>query len=195
MRSEVRKSSAGSTARVGGGMRAETAAESWLRVFELLHGRKLRVLHIGNIANNGYLVAKFLRRVGVEADVLSYDYYHVMGTPEWEELLVRHDYGDDNRPQFSSKDVRDYQRPRWFVAGPLILCIGYLLAFRDGDRKRCKEFWRQLQRAQRGQTVANVNINAILARKSSANFSEWRSEERRVGKECRSRLAVRCGKK
>ena len=60
-------------------MRAETKYEHWLHAFEASHGRKLRVLHIGNIANNGYLVAKLLRRAGIEADVLSYDYYHVMG--------------------------------------------------------------------------------------------------------------------
>lgn len=178
MGSEARTLWDGSTAQVGQvgrDTRARTAAESWLGLFEKLHRRKLRVLHIGNIANNGYLVAKFLRRAGVDTDVLSYDYYHVMGTPEWEEVLVRHDYGDDNRPQFSNRDVGDYERPRWFVAGPLFLCIGYLLAFRGGDRRRCKEFWRQLQRAQRGQTTRNVNIDAILVRKHPATFSEWLS--------------------
>src|SRR5437870_3319428 len=64
--------------------------QDWVRSFELRNGRKLRVLHVGNIANNAYLNAKFLRRAGVEADVLAYNYYHVMGTPEWEELSIVH---------------------------------------------------------------------------------------------------------
>ena len=59
----------------------------WLRDFEARNGRKLRVLHVGNVNNNAYLAAKFLRRVGVNADVLCPNYYHIMATPEWEELI------------------------------------------------------------------------------------------------------------
>jgi glycosyltransferase involved in cell wall biosynthesis len=44
----------------------------------------LRVLHVGNIANNAYLNAKFLRRVGVEADALC-DEWHIFCQPEWED--------------------------------------------------------------------------------------------------------------
>ena len=42
----------------------------------------LRVLHIGNVANNAYLNAKLLASAGVESDVLSYAHYHIMGSPE-----------------------------------------------------------------------------------------------------------------
>ena len=31
----------------------------WLRAFEKEHGRPLRVLHVGNVANNAYLNAKW----------------------------------------------------------------------------------------------------------------------------------------
>ena len=48
-------------------------------------GRKLRVLHIGNIANNAYNNARIQRQYGIDADVLCHDYYHVMATPEWED--------------------------------------------------------------------------------------------------------------
>ena len=86
------------------------------------------MLHVGNIANNAYLVAKFLRRAGVDADVLCYDYYHIMGTPEWEELDIQHDWGDDFRPRFAPEDIGDYRRPDWFVQGPLrvVLLISWL---------------------------------------------------------------------
>jgi glycosyltransferase involved in cell wall biosynthesis len=44
----------------------------------------LRVLHVGNIANNAYVNAKLLRRAGVEADALC-DEWHIFCQPEWEE--------------------------------------------------------------------------------------------------------------
>ena len=94
----------------------------WLRTFETQHSRRLRVLHIGNIANNAYLNAKFLRSVGVEAHVVSYDYQHVMATPEWEEIELLHSHGDDFLPRFSKRDLRGYRRPSWFVSGPLPAC-------------------------------------------------------------------------
>jgi glycosyltransferase involved in cell wall biosynthesis len=91
----------------------------WLHAFRRQHGRPLRVLHLGNIANNAYLNAKFLRSIGIDAHVLSRDYYHVMATPEWEEVELAHEHGDDYRPHFSAIDVRDYRRPAWFVNAPL----------------------------------------------------------------------------
>jgi glycosyltransferase involved in cell wall biosynthesis len=124
---------------------------AWLQAFERRNKRKLRVLHIGNIANNAYLAAKFLRRAGVEADVLSYDYYHVMGTPEWEELPITHAYGDDYKPSFSSEDLGSYQRPRWFVSGPLDLCVGYLLERRSKHSAQIDFLWAQLERVRYGQ--------------------------------------------
>lgn len=96
---------------------------SWLREFEAREGRPLRVLHIGNIANNAYLNAKFLRSVGVDAHVVSYSYDHVMATPEWEEVEILHDHGDDFSPKFSKHDLSDYRRPNWFVSGPLVVCV------------------------------------------------------------------------
>jgi glycosyltransferase involved in cell wall biosynthesis len=44
----------------------------------------VRVLHLGNTANNGYLNAKLLRRAGVDADVLV-DEWHILSQPEWED--------------------------------------------------------------------------------------------------------------
>ena len=44
----------------------------------------MRVLHVGNIANNAYVNSKLLRRVGVEADALC-DEWHIFAQPEWED--------------------------------------------------------------------------------------------------------------
>lgn len=96
-------------------------AVTWLSSFYKQHGRPLRVLHVGNIANNAFLNAKFMRKAGVEADVLCYDYYHVMACPEWEEVDIRAPYGDDYSPKFTRQVIGDYRRPDWFIQAPLLL--------------------------------------------------------------------------
>lgn len=97
------------------------------RDFERRHGRRPRVLHVGNIANNAYLNAKFLREAGVDCHVMSYDYYDVMATPEWEGSA----------------------RPFWFAQGPFSICNRYLHALLDGRRREQRVRWRQLAIARR----------------------------------------------
>tara|TARA_B100000519_G_scaffold178323_1_gene168512 strand:- start:2239 stop:3939 length:1701 start_codon:yes stop_codon:yes gene_type:complete len=99
---------------------------AWLRSFEEKNGRPLRVLHLGNIAANAYLNAKFLRSVGVEADVVSRDYTHVMASPEWEDVELFHGHGDDFDPVFDKRDVKDFEYPEWFISGPLPVCSEYI---------------------------------------------------------------------
>ena len=57
----------------------------WIESFREARGRPLRVLHIGNVANNAYNNAKLLNRAGLDCDVICYDYYHMMSCPEWED--------------------------------------------------------------------------------------------------------------
>jgi hypothetical protein len=97
----------------------------WLRAFKVANGRPLRVLHIGNIANNAYNNAKIQRTHGIEADVLCYDYYHVMGTPEWEDGGLETPV-DGNLPDWWSTNLEGFKRPSWFVQGPASLCVKYL---------------------------------------------------------------------
>jgi glycosyltransferase involved in cell wall biosynthesis len=80
--------------------------------FSKRRGRRPRVLHVGNIGNNAYLNARFLRQAGVECHVIAADYYDRLATPEWE----------------------GHGRPPWFVQGPLALSAAYLSALADGDR-------------------------------------------------------------
>lgn len=108
--------------------RLDQKKNNWLDEFRRRHGRPLRVLHIGNIANNAYLNAKILRRAGVECDVLCYDYYHVMSTPEWEELEDVSYVGSDNDPKLKGAEFRKYHRPEWFVQGSLPNCFAYIEA-------------------------------------------------------------------
>jgi Glycosyltransferase len=111
--------------------------------------RPLRVLHIGNLANNAYYNAKFLRREGIEADVLCYDNYWVMSSPEWEEA----DFGDipdDHQfPNWWALDLKGYQRPRWFAQGPFELCVRYLIAKQKKDNGESKRSWELLERTRR----------------------------------------------
>lgn len=101
----------------------DEAVFSWITEFKLKHGRPLRVLHLGNIANNAYLNSKLLREVGVDSDVLCYDYNHIMGCPEWEECDLQGHWGDDFHPNWKGAGVVAYRKPRWFYHGRLTGCL------------------------------------------------------------------------
>lgn len=102
--------------------------DNWIQAASNKLGRPLRVIFVGNIANNAYMNAKLLREKGIDVDVISYDYYHVMSTPEWEDLEINHGYKNDNYPVFARRDTLGYRRPDWFIQGPLPLCYLYILA-------------------------------------------------------------------
>ena len=89
----------------------------WLRRFKKQHGRAPRVLHIGNIANNAYKNAQMLRKMGIECDVLCHSYYHIMGTPEWEDSDFRGEYEDQNWPAWYKVKLRGVQTPALVCAG------------------------------------------------------------------------------
>jgi glycosyltransferase involved in cell wall biosynthesis len=80
---------------------------------------RVRILHVGNIANNAYNNAKFLRRKGVEADVLCYDYRHVMAQPEWEDAQFDAQ-PDEFSPCWEEIDLGSFRRPSWFIQDELI---------------------------------------------------------------------------
>lgn len=81
--------------------------------------KKAKILHIGNIANNAYNNAKLLRKKGIHSDVLCYDYFHIMGCPEWEDADFKGDWGDDFNPDWSKINLKNYKRPSWFMQGYL----------------------------------------------------------------------------
>lgn len=107
--------------------------------------RPLRVLHVGNVANNGYLNAKLLRAAGLECDVLAYAHYHSMGCPEWEDS----DFSgvvDEARPDWRAVSLNGFARPRWFAQGPVSDAVAYLLARRESpDGPAASRRWRWLE--------------------------------------------------
>ncbi len=75
-------------------------------------------MHIGNIANNAYLAAAAEREVGIEAYVLSVDYTHIMGFPEWEHCKILRTQGNHFNTDFSDCDC-EFKRPDWFYQGSM----------------------------------------------------------------------------
>ncbi|MEO7728983.1 MAG: glycosyltransferase [Burkholderiales bacterium] len=125
---------------------------SWLETFKKKHGRSPRVLHIGNIANNAYNNAKMLNNAGVDCDVICYDYYHIMGCPEWEDADYRGEISDQLFPDWKTVDLNGFERPRWFAQGPSTLCIDYLIAKRDGNMRAAAKLWRKLGKPEPSQS-------------------------------------------
>lgn len=108
-------------------------------------GRNPAVLHIGNIANNAYINSRLLREAGIDCDVCAYDYYHIMGSPEWEDADFANDPGDQYSPDWAGVDLRGFVRPSWFAQGPARVCIRYLAAKRDGRRFSAWLWWSALE--------------------------------------------------
>jgi glycosyltransferase involved in cell wall biosynthesis len=151
----------------------DTALE-WLLRHARDHGRPLRVLHIGNIANNAYNNAKIQRRHGIDADVICHDYYHVMGTPEWEDADFRGDVGDPFYPDWWKVDLGGFSRPAWFAQGHVRTCQHYLLARRRKQSRREARLWRKLRveqwlacRSTRAALVATVLLGRPRTDRSS----------------------------
>jgi len=121
----------------------------FVAAFRKRTGRPLRVLHIGNIANNAYNNARIQRKLGVKADVLCYNYYHTMGSPEWEDGALQEGssgLGQDHfRPDWWATSLKGWKRPRWFVQGPSALCIEYLRARNAGRRSTTYLNWLALE--------------------------------------------------
>ena len=74
----------------------------------------MRVLHVGNIVNNGYLAAKKERENGFESYLINVNAHHVMMMPEWEELNLEFEYS-----QYSTNmlKLKGKELPFWVVSG------------------------------------------------------------------------------
>lgn len=77
----------------------------------------MKILHIGNIANNGYLNSRIMRRAGIESDNWSITYYHFMGYPEWEEGRIARPLDIEINPDWSRFGYIGPPRPKWFLIG------------------------------------------------------------------------------
>jgi hypothetical protein len=117
---------------------------SWIRRFRRRHGRLPTVLHIGNIGNNAYILAKALNACHVESDVLCYGDYYMMSSPEWEDAEIDQAPRNPFWPAWDEVHPRNFVRPPWFVQGPLDTCLQYLRARRTGHES-ARVLWRLLE--------------------------------------------------
>ncbi len=75
----------------------------------------LRVLHIGNIANNAYNIAKALRqKTDIEADSFSHGFLHYISHPQWEDADIDPPlFGEYGAPDWSAVNLKGFQSPPW----------------------------------------------------------------------------------
>ncbi|CAB4960665.1 MAG: hypothetical protein F2840_10840 [Actinobacteria bacterium] len=111
----------------------ESTTSRLVQEFTRWHERAPRVLLVGNVANNAFLIGHYLRRVGWEADVLCADYYHSMGCPEWEYSLFDSSEIDELAPDWSRSGAPHYTRPTWFIQAPYSVAVDMLNAWNTGD--------------------------------------------------------------
>jgi len=127
----------------------------WLDSFRKKHGRPLRVLHIGNVANNAYNNAKLLNKARLDCDVICYNYYHIMACPEWEDADFDGEITNQFFPDWRAINLNGFERPKWFVQGSLRWCLKYLETKRiDNFKKqdRCRRLLAHENRTVSGRT-------------------------------------------
>jgi glycosyltransferase involved in cell wall biosynthesis len=74
----------------------------------------VRVLHFGNVAQNGYNNAKLVRRLGVDAAAVC-DETQALAQPEWEDAELP-DGIDAMDPWATVSTASSWQRPSWVIA-------------------------------------------------------------------------------
>lgn len=110
--------------------------------------KKLKILHIGNIANNAYVNAKLLRERGHECHVACNDFYHFAGCPEWIDSTVPIDRGAITEPYFPNfwkLGAHKPLTPRWFAQGPQASVLNYLFLLNQTNDRLTEIAWNVLQ--------------------------------------------------
>ncbi len=118
----------------------QNSISKFLKIFS----KQPRILHIGNIANNAYNNAKLLNNNGFDCDLILHNYYHIMACPEWEDAEIIGKIDDFIRPNWTEVDLQGFKRPTWFAQGPLLLCVEYLKARREGKKSLANKLWKEL---------------------------------------------------
>jgi glycosyltransferase involved in cell wall biosynthesis len=98
----------------------------------------LKILHVGNIAQNGYINASILRARGHDCDLVAPDLLHAGSSPEWYELSTGDVdpslFGDDPFfPDFYALGRAMPEVGDWVAHGPFLPALIYLLLKRRGD--------------------------------------------------------------
>ena len=120
----------------------------------------MRVLHLGNVAQNGYNNAKLLRRLGIEADAVC-DEAQALAQPEWEDASLP--AGIDAMAPWRPVDPLDgWRRPSWVIAPrvpPQRLPGFYRTSYRvalAGRARRLRRLWQDLRRDEKSLSFDDV---------------------------------------
>jgi glycosyltransferase involved in cell wall biosynthesis len=161
--------------------RVELGAEvfDWHHNWRAKRGRPLRVLHLGNIANNAFNNARIQRQYGIDAYVIAYENYHIMACPEWEEATFEGDLGDPFFPDWTKVDLAGYERPHWFASGPLHLCCKMIEADVGGRADTAEQLRLELKRVREAECLQTYRSFLIrqarrLRRRLTRLSREWR---------------------
>ena len=102
---------------------------------------KLKVLHIGNVANYAYNVGKVLQTAAVESHAVNWDYYHINAQPVWEEGdFDASSVGDHFFPVLPDSEKAGFSAPGWYISGPRTLACLALIATNEGMSRRARLF-------------------------------------------------------
>lgn len=90
----------------------------------------MRVLHIGNIANNAYIFSHLLQEKGIESCAISPNYHHIMGYPIWETKEMILDEGDHFSPKINRQELDQFP---WFSSGTWKQCFQKISQYLEGN--------------------------------------------------------------
>lgn len=104
-----------------------------------MRDQKIKVLHLGNVANYAYNIAKILQTDQVESHAINWDYYHINSRPEWEDGdFDSEEIGDQFFPVFPSESENGFSAPQWYIHGPMRLACLYLIAYNEKKYLRAR---------------------------------------------------------
>lgn len=104
-----------------------------------MKNRKIKILHIGNVANYGYNIGKILQTPNIESHTINWDYYHFASRPEWEEAdFDTAAIGNHFFPKIPPSSTTGFVLPEWYAHGPRNLASLYLIARNEGKSLRAR---------------------------------------------------------
>lgn len=131
----------------------------------------MKVLHIGNIANNAYWNAKILNDAGYDNVVICYDYYHVMGCPEWEETHLTETPADHFYPRWHQAVDDNYVRPPWFIQGSQRTCLEFVACdMKSADLRVSLDIESGVIPPMRGGLIAHLGYEFLTIGRKLADF-------------------------
>ena len=89
----------------------------------------MRILHVGNIANNAYIFSHLLQDKGVNSCAISPNYHHIMGYPIWENKEMVLDEADHFFPKISREELDQFP---WFSSGTWKECFQKISSYLEG---------------------------------------------------------------